>query len=286
MPPPDAPPRQPRSPVRRLLSVPGGWLEGFGDQMALYGRAYAWSFRALLRYKREIVRQVSAVSFGRGALALVGGTAVIVAVLTGLAGIEVSLEGYSQLANIGVAALTGFVSAYVNTRIAAPLIAAIALISTVGAGFTAELGAMRISDEIDALDVMAVPSIPFLITTRIIAGFIAVTPLYAIALVSSFALSRFAVVVFFHQASGSYDHYFSTFLIPTDILYSFIEVLLMSVVIMSVHCYYGYRTTGGAAGVGEAVGRAVRLSLIAVMFVALAASMVLYGHSNTLHLSR
>jgi phospholipid/cholesterol/gamma-HCH transport system permease protein len=272
--------------VRRFLSVPGGWLEGFGDQIAFYGKAYGWSYRALPRYKKEIVRQLTAVSFGRGALALVGGTAVIVAVLTGLAGVEVSLEGYSQLANIGVEALTGFVSAYINTRIAAPLIASIALISTVGSGFTAELGAMRISEEIDALEVMAIPSIPFLVTTRIIAGFIAITPLYAIALISSYALSRFTVVFFYHQSPGAYDHYFSTFLIPTDILYSFIEVLLMSVVIMSVHCYYGYTARGGPAGVGEAVGRAVRLSLIAVMFVALATSMVLYGHSNTLHLAR
>ena len=272
--------------ARRFLAAGGTWLEGLGDQVVLYGRAYGWAGRALLRYRREILRQVTAVSFGRGALAMVGGTAVIVAVLTGLAGVEVSLEGYSQLANIGVEALTGFVSAFVNTRIAAPLIAAIALISTVGAGFTAELGAMRISDEIDALDVMAVPSVPFLITTRIIAGFIAVTPLYAIALISSYALSRLSVVVLFHQPAGAYDHYFATFLVPSDILYSFIEVLLMSVVIMSVHCYYGYRATGGAAGVGEAVGRAVRLSLIAVMVVALATSMVLYGHSGTLHLSR
>lgn len=272
--------------LRRALSSPGDALENLGDQVELYGKAYGWFWRALKNYKTEIIRQVSAVSFGRGALAMVGGTALIVAVLTGLAGIEVSLEGYSQLANIGVEALTGFISAYVNTRIAAPLIAGIALISTVGSGFTAELGAMRISDEIDALEAMAIPSIPYLITTRIIAGFIAITPLYAIALISSFTLSRLAVTMFFHQAAGAYDHYFSTFLIPTDILYSFLEVLMMSVVIMSVHCYYGYRATGGPAGVGEAVGRAVRLSLVAVMFVALAASMVLYGHSNTLHLAR
>jgi phospholipid/cholesterol/gamma-HCH transport system permease protein len=272
--------------LRKVAAAPGDLLENIGDQMELYGKAYGWFYRAVLHYKKEIVKQISAVSFGRGALAMVGGTAVIVAVLTGLAGVEISLQGYSQLANIGVEALTGFVSAYVNTRIAAPLIAAIALISTVGSGFTAELGAMRISDEIDALEAMAIPSIPFLVTTRIIAGFIAVTPLYAIALISSFTLSRLAVTLFFHQSSGAYDHYFSTFLVPTDILYSFIEVLLMSIVIMSVHCYYGYRASGGPAGVGEAVGRAVRFSLIAVMFVALASSMVLYGHSNTLHLAR
>ncbi|MBO0803615.1 MAG: ABC transporter permease [Nocardiopsaceae bacterium] len=272
--------------LRRALSAPGDVLEGLGDQVEIYGKAYGWFWRALKNYKKEIVRQITAVSFGRGALAMVGGTALIVAVLTGLAGVEVSLEGFSQLGNIGVEALTGFVSAYVDTRIAAPLIAAIALISTVGSGFTAELGAMRISDEIDALESMAIPSIPYLITTRVIAGFIAVTPLYAIALISSYTLSRLAVTLYFHQASGAYNHYFSTFLIPKDIVYSFIEVLLMSVVIMSVHCYYGYRASGGPAGVGEAVGRAVRMSLVAVMFVALAASMVLYGNSNTLHLAR
>jgi phospholipid/cholesterol/gamma-HCH transport system permease protein len=272
--------------LRKAASVPGDFLENLGGSMELYLKAYGWIWRAILHYKREVVKQISAVSFGRGALAMVGGTAVIVAVLTGLAGVEISLQGYSQLANIGVEALTGFVSAYVNTRIGAPLIAAIALISTVGSGFTAELGAMKISDEVDALEAMAIPSIPFLVTTRIIAGFIAVTPLYAIALISSYTLSRLAVTLFFHQSPGAYDHYFTTFLVPTDILYSFIEVLLMSVVIMSVHCYYGYTASGGPAGVGEAVGRAVRFSLIAVMFVALAASMVLYGHSNTLHLAR
>jgi phospholipid/cholesterol/gamma-HCH transport system permease protein len=272
--------------LRKAASVPGDFLENLGGSMELYLKAYGWIWRAILHYKREVVKQISAVSFGRGALAMVGGTAVIVAVLTGLAVVEISLQGYSQLANIGVEALTGFVSAYVNTRIGAPLIAAIALISTVGSGFTAELGAMKISDEVDALEAMAIPSIPFLVTTRIIAGFIAVTPLYAIALISSYTLSRLAVTLFFHQSPGAYDHYFTTFLVPTDILYSFIEVLLMSVVIMSVHCYYGYTASGGPAGVGEAVGRAVRFSLIAVMFVALAASMVLYGHSNTLHLAR
>jgi phospholipid/cholesterol/gamma-HCH transport system permease protein len=273
------------SPLRRVVSAPGDLLEGIGDQIELYGKAYGWFYRALLHYKREVFRQVSAVSFGRGALAMVGGTAVIVAVLTGLAGVEVSLDGYSQLANIGVEALTGFVSAYINTRIAAPLIAAIALISTVGSGFTAELGAMRISEEIDALEAMAIPSIPFLITTRIIAGFIAVTPLYAIALISSYTLSRIAITFVFHQSVGAYDHYFSTFLVPTDILYSFIEVLLMSVVIMSVHCYYGYRAKGGPAGVGVAVGRAVRTAIVLINIVDFFMSLAIWGATTTVRVA-
>jgi phospholipid/cholesterol/gamma-HCH transport system permease protein len=272
--------------ARVAESAPARALETVGDQLSFYTKSFLWVYRALTRYRREVIRQLAAVTFGTGALALVGGTAVIVAFLTGAAGVEIALEGYSQLANIGVEAVSGFVSAYINTRISAPLIAGVALIATVGSGFTAELGAMRISDEVDALEVMAVPTVPYLVTTRLIAGFVAVTPLYAVSLFMSYALTRLTVVDFYGQSAGSYDHYFATFLVPKDILSSFAEVLVMSIVVMAVHCYYGYNASGGPAGVGRAVGRAVRLSLVGIMFVALAMSLILYGHSNTLHVSR
>ena len=87
-------------------------------------------------------------------------------------------------------AFTGFISAYFNTREIAPLVAGLALSATVGCGFTAQLGAMRISEEIDALEVMAVPSLPFLVTTRLIAGFVAVIPLYVIGLLSSYLVGQ------------------------------------------------------------------------------------------------
>lgn len=271
---------------RDTTSGPLRALETLGAQLSFYARAFRWMFRALVRYRKEVVRQLAAVTFGTGALAMVGGTAVIVAFLTGSAGVEIALEGYSQLANIGVEAVSGFVSAYLNTRISAPLIAGVALVATVGAGFTAEIGAMRISEEVDALEVMAVPTLPYLVSTRLIAGWVAVTPLYAVSLFMSYALTRLTVVYVYGQSSGSYDHYFATFLVPSDILSSFAEVLVMSVLVMAVHCYYGYTASGGPAGVGRAVGRAVRLSLVGIMFVALAMSLVLYGHSDTLHISR
>jgi phospholipid/cholesterol/gamma-HCH transport system permease protein len=272
--------------ARRAIALPTQTLDGLGRQLAFYGRAYSWAPLVLRRYPREIWRQLAAVSLGTGALALVGGTAVIVAFLTGTAGIEVALQGYSQLSNVGVEALSGFISAYLNTRIAAPLIAGVALIATVGAGFTAELGAMRISEEIDALDVMAIPSVPFLVTTRVIAGLIAITPLYAISLIMSYGLTRLTVVLFYGQSPGSYDHYFATFLVPADIVSSLVEVLTMAVVVISVHCYYGFKAAGGPSGVGKAVGQAVRLSLISIMVVAMAMSLLLYGNSDTLHISR
>jgi len=267
------------------LHAPGRFLDAVGAHVLFYVKAYSHIPQALARHRREVWRLLAEVAFGSGALAIIGGTVVTVGFLTSFAGIELGIQGYSQLSDIGVEALTGFVSAYINTRLAAPIIAGIALVATVGAGFTAQLGAMRVSEEIDALEVMSVPSVPYLVTTRIIAGFIAIIPLYTVALLASYVFTRVIVVVVYGQSSGAYGHYFETFLIPQDILASFVKVLIMSVVIMSIHCYYGFHATGGPAGVGRAVGSAVRLSLVAVLFTDMLLSFALYGATDTLNIS-
>ncbi|HEY2202890.1 MAG TPA: ABC transporter permease [Pseudonocardia sp.] len=264
---------------------PDGRLERLGDQFVFYGKAYGWSYRTLLRYKRELLRQVAAVAFGTNALAMFGGTAAVIAFLNMMTGAEVMIEGYVNLGKIGVPVLTGFFSAYLNTRITTPLVTTVGLVATVGAGITAELGARRTSEEIDALEVMAVPPIPFLVTTRILAGLLAATPLYAVALIVSFGTSRLMAVVLYAQSGGAYDHYFRSFLHPGDVLTSYLQVLAMSVVIVSVHSYYGFHAKGGPAGVGTAVGRSVRLSLVLVLFVQFALTLLMYEPS-ALRISR
>ena len=271
---------------RRAAQAPRNLLRSTGAQIEFHARAYTYVPRVLQRYQQEVLRQLSTVSFGNGGLAAIGGTVVVISVLTSSAGVIVGLQGFEALNAIGVDALTGFLSGYINVRLAAPLIAGVALVSTVGAGFTAEIGAQRISEEIDALEVMAVPSIPYMITTRILAGALAIVPLYAVALFCGFAVTRILVVLGFGQSPGTYDHYFATFLVPSDVVFSFLEIIFIVIVVMSIHTYYGYTATGGPAGVGRAVGQAVRLSLIAVMFTALATSLVLYGDPETVHLSR
>ncbi len=256
-------------------------LDQLGRQMSFYVRALGWIWRVLLRYKTEVMRLLAEVSFGSGALAVVGGTVVIVAFMTFFTGTEVGLQGYNALNQIGTAAFTGFVSAYFNTREISPLVAALALSATVGCGFTAQLGAMRISEEIDALEVMAIPSLPFLVTTRLIAGFIAVIPLYVIGLLSSYLSTRLIVTAFFAQSTGTYDHYFYLFLIPHDVLWSFGKVLIFSVIVMLVHCYYGYTASGGPAGVGVAVGRSVRTTLVMVNVSNIFLSMAIWGTTST-----
>jgi phospholipid/cholesterol/gamma-HCH transport system permease protein len=270
-----------RDQIRRPLEM----LDKAGDQMSFYIRALAWIPATIAKYMRETLRLLAEVSFGSGALAVIGGTIGVMLGLTLFVGTVVGLQGYAALNQIGTAAFAGFVSAYFNTREIAPLVAGLALSATVGSGFTAQLGAMRISEEIDALEVMGVPSLPYLVTTRILAGFMAVIPLYIIGLLSSYVAARTITVYFYGQSAGTYDHYFDLFLPPQDVFWSFGKVLIFSVLIILTHCYYGYRASGGPAGVGVAVGRAVRTTIVSVTLLDFFLSLAIWGTTTTVRIA-
>ena len=270
---------------RAVYRRPLRTLDKLGEELSFYLRALGWAPRTVRRYKKEIMRLLAEVTLGTGAMAVIGGTVGVIAAMTFFTGTEVGLQGYAALNQLGTSAFSGFVSAYFNTREIAPLVSAIALAATVGCGFTAQLGAMRISEEVDALEVMAVPSVPFLVTTRIIAGLIAIVPLYVIGLLSSYFATRLTVTVVFGQSSGTYDHYFTTFLPPGDVLWSFGKVLVFSVVVILIHCYHGYNASGGPAGVGVAVGRAVRTSIVVINVLDLFLSMAIWGAGTSVRLA-
>jgi phospholipid/cholesterol/gamma-HCH transport system permease protein len=274
--------------AERLLQLAGGpsrALDSLGEQMRFYVRSLAWSGRTVRRYKKEVIRLLAEVSLGTGALAVIGGTVGIIAFLAFFTGSQVGLEGYTSLDQLGTAAFSGFISAYINTREIAPLVAGLALAATVGCGFTAQLGAMRISEEVDALEVMAIPSLPFLVTTRILAGLVAIVPLYVVGLLSSYFATRLVVTRGYGQSVGTYDHYFHAFLPPGDVLWSFGKVLVFAVVVILIHCYHGYTASGGPAGVGVAVGKAVRTSIVAINVIDLLLSMAIWGASTTVRLA-
>jgi phospholipid/cholesterol/gamma-HCH transport system permease protein len=261
------------------------WLDKLGDQLFFYLRALFWIPRAIHRYLKEVLRLLSEVAFSSGALTLIGGSVGVMIGMTLFTGTVVGLQGYAALNQIGAAAFTGFISAYFNTREIAPLVAGLALSATVGAGFTAQLGAMRINDEVDALEGMGIPSLPYLVTTRIVAGIIAIIPLYAIGLVSSYVASREITVLFNGQSAGTYDHYFGLFLSPVDVLWSFVKVLIFSVLVILAHCYYGYRASGGPAGVGVAVGRAVRTAIVVITVTDFFMSLAIWGATTTVRVA-
>jgi phospholipid/cholesterol/gamma-HCH transport system permease protein len=271
--------------LKSVYQKPMESLDDLGGQLRFYGRALAATPRSVTRYPKEIMRILAEVTLGSGSLAVIGGTVGVILGMTFFTGAQVGLSGYAALNQLGTAAFSGFVSAYFNTREIAPLVSGIALAATVGCGFTAQLGAMRISEEVDALEVMAIPSMQFLVTTRIVGGLIAIIPLYVVGLLSSYVASRLVVTQFYGQSSGTYDHYFNQFLPPGDVLWSFGKVLVFAVVVILIHCYYGYNASGGPAGVGVAVGRAVRSSIVAVNVIDLFLSMAIWGTTTTVRLA-
>ncbi len=271
--------------VRRVAQAPLEKLDDFGDQLSLYGRAIGWIPRTLRRYRKEIARLLAEVSFGSGALIIILGTAGVMAALSLFVGSLVGLQGFRALDSLGTQALTGFITAYFNTRDIAPLVASQALICTLGAGYTAELGAMRISEEIDALETMSVPSVPYLITTRVIAGLIAIIPMYTIGLIMSYAASRLNVTMINGLPGGTYDHYFTLFLPVGDVLWSYVKVLTFAFVIILVCCHYGYRATGGPVGVGIAVGRAVRACIVIVAIIDFFLTLAIFGTTTSVRVA-
>ncbi len=271
--------RYPRAFARttKVVGAPARSLASSGQVGWFVVQAFGAIPWVLQRYRKETLRLVAEIGMGTGAMAVVGGTVAIVGFVTLSGGSLIAIQGFASLGNIGVDAFTGFFAALINVRVAAPVVSGVALAATVGAGATAELGAMRISEEIDALEVMGINSIAYLVSTRIVAGFAVIIPLYALALIMSFLAAQLTTTVFYGQSAGTYEHYFRTFLRTDDVFWSFVQAIVIAVIVMVSHCYYGFTAGGGPAGVGEAVGKSMRASLVLIVCVVLLAALALYG---------
>ena len=270
---------------RRMFRELPKVFDDLGEQALFYAESVRYIPNALTRYRKETVRLIAEMTMGVGALAVIGGTVGVATFLTLASGGVLAVQGYSSLGNIGIEALTGFLSAFLNVRIIAPVVAGIAMAATIGAGTTAQLGAMRVAEEIDAVESMAVHSVSYLVSTRIVSGLITIIPLYSLSVLAAFFAARFTTVFVNGQSPGLYDHYFNTFLVPTDLLWSFLQAVVMSIAVMLVHTYYGYNASGGPVGVGIAVGQAVRTSLVVVVVITLLISLAVYGGSGNFNLS-
>ena len=269
---------------RAVVDTGQGWNR-FSRQAQFYAETIRGCGYAVVRYPGELLRLIAEMSLGVGALALIGGAIVILGLLTLSTGSLIAIQLYPQLQQVGVDALAGFTSAILNTRVLGPLVAGIGLAATIGAGATAQLGAMRISEEIDALEVMSIRAVPYLCSIRLVAGVIVVVPLYAVGVLGAYIATRVGTTALYGQSTGVYDHYFYTFLNPIDLLWSLVQAVVLGIVVMLVHTYYGFTASGGPAGVGEAVGRAVRTSLVTMVAVLLLVSLAIYGPSGNFNLS-
>lgn len=258
--------------------------DGLSGQLLFWVHALKAMPKAL-HYRKQIGAIVSDITIGVGALVVGAGTFFVIFSMAFFTGTQVGLEGFQGLRSIGAEAFTGLVSSWANTREITPLVAGVALAAQIGTSFTAEIGAARISEEIDALETMAVPPMVYTVATRIWASIITIIPLYLAALFASFIATEAIVTRFFSLSTGTYTHYFHLFLPPIDVFYSLIKAVVFAVLVTLIHTYYGYTATGGPAGVGVASGRAIRLSITTVVVVNLFLSLLMWGGHETVKIA-
>ncbi len=248
-----------------------------GQWLTFIGQTF-WLLPITVRkYRRETLQVMNNLAWGRGSIVVDGGVISVLAILGITVGAIVSIESFATLNLIGLGSLTGIIGGWGNVREMAPLVAGVAFASQAGCRMTAEIGSMRISDEIDATEAMGLRAIPFVVGTRVIGGLLCVIPGYLLTLVVSFVTASTIIQKFYGQPGGTYNHYFVQFLTPTDLAYSLAKAALYCTAVTIIHCYYGFFASGGPVGVGEASGRAIRASLVTIMVLDFTATVLLWG---------
>lgn len=256
-----------------------------GAQATFAARVVKAVPKAVFTYRNETFRHLADICWGTGAILIGGGTVGVMVLLSLSAGTSLGIEGFNGLETIGLSPLTGFVSAVVNTRELAPLIAALALASQVGCRFTAQIGSMRAHEEIDALESMALAPIDYIVATRLVATMIAIVPLYLLGLAGSYLATQLSVTWVFGQPTGTFNHYFQTFINGGDIALSVVKILAFALAVVLIHCWYGFTATGGAQGVGEATGRAIRATTVTIVVLDMLMTLLFWGGSSGVRIS-
>ncbi|MEU8897593.1 ABC transporter permease [Nocardia sp. NPDC048505] len=234
----------------------------------------------LVHYRRQTVEVVTDMTWGRGSVIVGGGVVPLMLLLGAAMGASIGIEAYSALNLLSLGQLSGLISAFGVTRELAPIAAGVGFAAQAGCRMTAEIGSMRISEEIDALESLGIRSVPFVVTTRVIAGIIAVAPAFVVALILSYFSCEVIVTTIHGTPTGTYDHYFDQFIVLWDVIAATVKVMLFAVAVVLIHCYQGYFATGGPEGVGIGSGRAIRASLVSIIALDMVATIVLWGFQS------
>ncbi|MEN4450116.1 ABC transporter permease [Mycobacterium sp. SM3041] len=229
------------------------------------------------RYRNEYVRILADIAWGNGSIVVGGGTIGVALVLGATAGALIGVEGYNALNLIGLGPATGLISSFAGTRELAPIMVGLAFTTQAGCRFTAQLGAMRINDEIDAMDTLGINSVSYLVTTRVAASITAVVPLFVACLAVAYISCQAVVGIAAGQSGGTYLHYFSLFVSGRDVVFATIKAVVFVFASSTLQCYYGYFAAGGPAGVGVAAGRAMRSAITVVIVLNMLLTMALWG---------
>jgi phospholipid/cholesterol/gamma-HCH transport system permease protein len=252
------------------LDAPRGWLDSFGE-IARFGLGVAGQVYSgrVFKFFGESLRQAGILIFG---------SALIIWAFVFILGLQCGLQGAYFNRSIGAPSLAGLFSAYCDLREGLPYAFGYILSAKVGTGIVAELGAMRISEEIDALEVMGIQPVTFLAATRLLGAWIAIPFLYLVGIGVAYLASYIAVVQQVGDVSGGgYELIFWMFQNPPDLIFSLIKGMFMATAIVLVGCYYGYTASGGPVGVGTATAKSMVLNIILVHIIGMLGTLVFWG---------
>ena len=260
----------PPSPQVGWLSVAGDWVGSLGAITRFGAEVFGDIMRGrVLRFFGEALRQAGI---------LILGSALVIWGMVFILGLECGIEGAYFLRAQGAPAYAGVFSAWCDLREMVPYMFGYIMSAKVGTGIVAELGAMRINEEIDALEVMGVRPITFLASTRLVAAWMVLPFIYAAAVGVGYLASYVAVVQQVGEvSSGGYSLIFWMFQNPPDFLYSVIKGMTMATAIVTVGCYYGYTASGGPVGVGWATAKSMILNMVLVHLIGMMGSQVFWG---------
>src|SRR5579859_2022341 len=256
--------------MEELLTTPKGWVESFGEIVKFTSRTVyeVFSLR-VFKFFGEALRQAG--------ILIVGSTLVIWG-LVFISGLECGTEGAYFNRSIGAPAYSGVFAAWCDLRELVPYAFGYMMAAKVGTGIVAELGSMRISDEIDALEVMGISGMTFLCATRLLAAWIVLPFMYLCSIGAGFFASYLVVVQEIRGVSqGGFFLIFWEFQNPPDVLYSLIKAMAMATVIVLVGAYYGYNASGGPVGVGTATAKSMVLNIISVHIIGMLGTQIFWG---------
>jgi phospholipid/cholesterol/gamma-HCH transport system permease protein len=246
-----------------------GWIETLGAMFAFFGRIIGTIPAGARSFLGETLRQAGI---------LITGSVLTIAGLVFVLGLECGIEGGYGAGAVGAPAVAGAFTALCDLRELTPYAFGYMMAAKVGTGYVAEIGSMRISEEIDALEIMAIDSIAFLCVTRLLAMWLVIPFVYLAALTVSFTGSYLAVVdELAHVSAGGYLDLFWQFQSPIDMVYSAIKAMTMATFIVLVACYYGYTASGGPVGVGRATAKSMAVNLIGIHVIGLLGSQLFWG---------
>ncbi len=252
------------------FAVPRDWISSFGEIAKFSGRIVGQVYGLrVFRFLGEGLRQAG--------ILIVSSTLVIWG-LVFIIGLQCGIEGAYFDRSVGAPAYAGVFAAWCDLRELVPYAFGYMMAAKVGTGIVAELGSMRISDEIDALEVMGINSMVFLCATRLLAAWMVLPFMYIAAIGAGFFASYLAVVQQIGEvSSGGYFLIFWMFQNPPDLIYSIIKGMTMATVIVLVGCYYGYNAGGGPVGVGTATAKSMVLNIVLVHLIGMLGTQVFWG---------